>query len=756
MRLHRIVIIFSALVAIAASPDPAPDKPLLGFTADQTTAQRELEAKFDSFLNADNLRNWMKRLTAHPHHVGSPWGKENAEFIAGQFKSWGYDTKIETFHVLFPTPKIRSLEMIEPTFFKAELAEPELKEDATSGQKDEQLPSYNAYSVDGDVTGELVYVNYGVPDDYEELERRGIDVTGKIVIARYGGSWRGIKPKVAAEKGAIGCILYSDPRNDGYYQGDVYPKGSFKNDKGVQRGSVEDMPIYPGDPLTPGVGATKDAKRLEIKDAPTLTKIPVLPISHSDALPLLQAMEGPVAPENWRGALPITYHLGPGATKVRLKLEFNWNIEPAYDVIATMKGSDLPDQWIIRGNHHDAWANGANDPTSGMVALMEEARGIAELAKNGWRPKRTIIYCAWDAEEPGLLGSTEWAEHHAEELKDKAAIYINTDSNGRGFLRMSGSHTLEKFINQVARDVTDPQKGIAVFDRLRAARMLRGSADSRKEAQQRKDLRIGALGSGSDYTPFLQHLGIACLNLGYGGENAGGEYHSIYDSFDHYTRFGDPKFEYGIALAKTAGRAVLRLVNADILPFEFQNFTNTVSKYVEEVMKLTDDMRVETERENRLIREGTYKAVFDPTKPFVMPEPKDAVPHLNFAPLQNAFAQLERSAGDFEKVMNGLSRSANAIPPGTREELDRILYRSERFLTREAGLPRRPWFKHHIYAPGFYTGYGVKTLPGIREAIEQRNWKEAEEHIQIAAEVLKRFSEQIDEAAGVFKSVARK
>jgi N-acetylated-alpha-linked acidic dipeptidase len=468
---------------------------------------------------------------------------------------------------------------------------------------------------------------------------------------------------VAAEKGAIGCILYSDPRNDGYYQGDVYPKGSFKNDKGVQRGSVEDMPIYPGDPLTPGVGATKDAKRLEIKDAPTLTKIPVLPISHSDALPLLQAMEGPVAPENWRGALPITYHLGPGATKVRLKLEFNWNIEPAYDVIATMKGSDLPDQWIIRGNHHDAWANGANDPTSGMVALMEEARGIAELAKNGWRPKRTIIYCAWDAEEPGLPGSTEWAEHHAEELKDKAAIYINTDSNGRGFLRMSGSHTLEKFINQVARDVTDPQKGIAVFDRLRAARMLRGSADSRKEAQQRKDLRIGALGSGSDYTPFLQHLGIACLNLGYGGENAGGEYHSIYDSFDHYTRFGDPKFEYGIALAKTAGRAVLRLVNADILPFEFQNFTNTVSKYVEEVMKLTDDMRVETERENRLIREGTYKAVFDPTKPFVMPEPKDAVPHLNFAPLQNAFAQLERSAGDFEKVMNGLSRSANAIRP---------------------------------------------------------------------------------------------
>ncbi|MCI0698589.1 M28 family metallopeptidase [candidate division KSB1 bacterium] len=716
---------------------------------DHLSKPRALEMQFDSHLNRDNLRNWMKRLSARPHHVGSPYGKENAEFMAAQFKSWGYETEIETFHVLFPTPKTRVLEMIAPVKFTPTLSEPPLKEDATSNQTNEQLPVYNAYSVDGEVTGELVYVNYGVPRDYEELEQRGIDVKGKIVIARYGGSWRGIKPKVAAEHGAIGCLIYSDPRDDGYFQGEVYPKGAYRNERGAQRGSVADMPLYPGDPLTPSIGATKDAKRLPIKEAPTLTKIPVMPISYSDARPLLQALGGPVAPESWRGALPITYHLGPGPAKVRLKLEFNWNIAPAYDVIARIKGSEYPDEWIIRGNHHDAWVNGADDPISGMVATMEEARAIGELVKTGWKPKRTIIYCAWDAEEPGLLGSTEWAEAHADELKNKAVIYINSDSNGRGFLGMGGSHTLEKFINQVARDVVDPQKQISVADRTRAWRIVRGSPEDRKEARDRNDLRIYALGSGSDYTPFLQHLGVASLNLGYGGEDGGGSYHSVYDSFDHYTRFGDPDFDYGLALAQTAGRAVLRLADAEVLPFEFTNFAETVAKYAKEVAKLADDMREETEEKNRRIQEKTLEAAADPKETYLVPLPQAPVPFLNFAPLQNAVSRLQQSARDYDRSASHFAANGQALPAEKKKALNAILMKTERALTRSDGLPRRPWFIHQIYAPGFYTGYGVKTLPAIREAIEQRNWQEANEQVEIVARVIQGFADEIDRAAAV-------
>jgi len=738
--------LLAAAVLSAASPD---DKAILGFSDSQAAEQRSLEERFDAQIRADNLRDWMKRLTARPHHVGSPYGKENAEFIAAQFKSWGYDTRIEEFKVLFPTPKSRLLEMVEPTPFKASLAEPALKEDATSGQSDEQLPVYNAYSTDGDVTGDLVYVNFGVPKDYDELERRGIDVKGKIVIARYYGSWRGIKPKVAAEHGAIGCIIYSDPHEDGFFQGDVYPKGSFRNARGAQRGSVADMPLYPGDPLTPGVGATEDAKRLPIKDAPTLTKIPVLPISYEDALPLLQAIGGPVAPESWRGALPTTYHIGPGPAKVRLKLEFDWKLVPCFNVIARMAGSERPNQWVLRGNHHDAWVNGADDPISGLVAVMEEARAFSELAKTGWKPRRSIVFCAWDGEEPGLLGSTEWVEAHAAELKEHAVAYVNSDNNGRGFLRAQGSHSLERLVNQAARDVIDPQKKIPIAERLRALRLTRGSAEEQKDARDRAELRIGALGSGSDYTAFLDHLGIASLDVRFGGEDSGGSYHSIYDSFDHYTRFGDPGFHYGVALAQTAGRIVLRLANAATLPFEFGPSADAISGYAREVAKLTDDLREETEKTNRLIREGRYEAAADPTETFVAPKPKTPVPHLNFAPLQNAVARLRQSAQDHEHARRGLDLSGKGAA-----EVDVVLFRTERALTGD-GLPRRPWFKHLIYAPGFYTGYGVKTLPGIREAIEERTWDEAGAQTEATARAIERYAAEIEKATALLKAAAK-
>lgn len=713
-------------------------QPLIGFDEKSAVAQQELESRFDTHLSADSLRTWMKFMSARPHHVGSPYGKEVADFIEAKFKTWRFDTKIETYHVLLPTPKTRILEMVAPTRFTARLQEAALPEDATSSQTD-MLPPYNAYSADGDVTGEVVYVNQGLPQDYEELDRRGIDVRGKIVLARYGDSWRGIKPKLAHEKGAIACIIYSDPRDGGYFSGDVYPKGPWKNNSGVQRGSVFDLPRRPGDPLTPGIGARKNAKRIKREDAETLLEIPVLPISADDALPILSALEGHVAPANWRGSLPITYHTGPGPAEIHLKLEFNWDIVPAHNVIARMKGSEHPDQWVIRGNHHDAWVHGAADPISGLNAVLAEARSIGELAKGGWRPKRTLIYCAWDGEEQGLLGSTEWVEDHAKELNEKAVAYINTDGNSRGFLRVGGSHTLERLVNEVARDVIDPQTGVSVLERRQARAIVRGDKEAKRDA-----FHIGALGSGSDYSPFIQHAGIAALSLGYGGEGSGGSYHTAYDSFDHYTRFRDPTLEYGVTLAKTAGRLVLRLANADRLPFEFNTFVETVEGYVEDVVKLADDLREETEDLNERVDDGLYQLALDPTKGIAAPARKSPVPHLNFAPLQNALEFLETRADAY-------ATAARDRSPKSTEDLDRLLYQAERKLTREAGLPRRPWFRHHIYAPGFYTGYGVKTLPGIREAIEERKWEEAETYIQITADVLLDYAKHIDDATEQFR-----
>jgi len=512
---------------------------------------------------------------------------------------------------------------------------------------------------------------------------------------------------------------------------------------------VADLPVYAGDPLTPGIGATKNARRIQIQEAATLTKIPVLPISYADALPLLKALGGPIAPEDWRGALPMTYHLGPGPAKVHLKVEFNWSMATARDVIARLSGAERPEEWVIRGNHHDAWVCGADDPVSGLVALMEEARAMGELAKSGWKPKRTILFAAWDGEEPGLIGSTEWVETHADLLRKNAAVYINGDNSGRGFLSANGSHTLEKFVNEIAREVIDPQKKITVAQRLRALRILRGSPEDRREARDRADLRIGALGSGSDYSPFLQHLGIASVDIRYGGENGGGSYHSIYDSFDHYTRFGDPSFDYGIALAQTSGRAVLRFANADVLPFDFSGFAETVERYLKEVIKFADDLREETQEKNRRLNEKTWEAVVDPTQPFVPPKPETPVPFINFTSVQNAMAKLQESARAYGQAGRELTATNGWLSLIAQKSLDAVLMRTERALTRDEGLPRRAWYKHQIYAPGFYTGYGVKTLPGVREAIEQRNWKEADEQMEMAAKTLEKFSEEIDRATAI-------
>jgi len=730
-----------------------------GYSATDAATERDWEAKLRAIPDTANLRAYMQRLSARPHHVGSPYDKDNAEWILAHFKEWGLDASIESFDVLFPTPKERQLEMVEPTHFTAKIEEPTVAVDPTSSQHAEQLPTYNAYSKDGDVTAPLVYVNYGVPDDYDQLERRGVSVKGAIVIARYGASWRGIKPKVAAEHGAVGCLIYSDPRDDGYMPGDTFPKGPYRPRDGVQRGSVMDMPVYPGDPLTPGVGATKDAKRLPLDQVTTITKIPVMPISYGDAEPMLAALAGPVAPAAWRGALPITYHLGPGPAKVHLKLAFNWDIKPLYDVIVRIPGSVYPDEWIMRGNHHDGWVNGAEDPLSGTSSEMEEARALSTLMRQGWKPKRTIIYCVWDGEEPGLLGSTEWAETHADELKRHAAVYINSDSNSRGFLRVQGSHTLEKFVNSVARDIEDPEAKMSVWKRLQLERLAGPTAASpnpvmqappqdRGEARTRADLRIGALGSGSDYTAFLDHLGIASMDLGFGGEDGGGIYHSIYDDFYWYTHFSDTTFVYGRALAQTAGTSVMRLADADLLPFDFDDFTDTMRRYVTEVEALAREKRDQIMERNRQIDDGVFAAVADPKVKLVPPSKEAVPPFLNFAPLENGMAALQRTTELFDKALAQASENGGAaLARASLKEVNDRLVTLERVFLLGDGLPNRPWFQNQIYAPGFYTGYGVKTLPGVREALEQKQWNLAQEQIGRVGKVLENAGETIEGTA---------
>ena len=700
---------------------------LRGFSADGARVERDWETRMRAIPDPARMRESMRLLSAHPHHVGSMHDRQNAEWLLAQFKSFGWDAHIEQFDVLFPTPIERVVELVAPTRFTAKLMEPTVAIDPTSQQHDEQLPTYNAYSADGDVTGRLVYVNYGIPADYEALDRRGISVKGAIVITRYGGSWRGIKPKVAAEHGAIGCLIYSDPADDGYGQGAVFPAGPFRPGDGVQRGSVEDMPTYPGDPLTPGVGAVPGAKRLAIADAKTITTIPVLPLSYADATPLLSALTGPVAPEAWRGGLPLTYRMGPGAAQVHLRVKSDWSLKPLYDVIAILPGRSEGDQWIIRGNHHDAWVNGADDPISGLVAELEEARALGALVKQGWRPRRTIIYAAWDGEEPGLLGSTEWVEMHADSLRQHAVAYLNSDTNERGYLNLEGSHTLETLLNDVAADIVDPETHVSVEQRLRLQHIRFGGPEERAAARSTNALQLGALGSGSDFTPFLQHLGIASLNLGYGGEDNGGVYHSIYDDFYWYSHFADTAFVYGRALAQTAATAVMRLADAEVLPFDFRNLGAVVHRYLGEIEALATSERDSAVERNRELGENVFGNTNDPRRSMLPPPAQPEVPHPAFAPLHNAADSLTRTADRYERALQlAMARDTAIVDPAG---VNQLLLQSERKLTSSAGLPGRPWYVHLLYAPGFYTGYGVKTMPGVREAIEQRQWALADEEI---------------------------
>ncbi len=759
-----LVLIASSFLPLLTAAVTAPAAPneisLFGLTPAEVAAEQALEQRFDAEIHADDLRAWMKELSSQANHVGSPHDKANAERIRDLFIQWGWDAQIETFTVLYPTLLEHTLEMVSPTRFVASLREPPIAGDETS-LRDDGLPAYNTYGGDGDVTADLVYLNYGMPNDYKDLARRGIDVKGKIVITRYGGGWRGLKPKLAQEHGALGCIIYSDPQNDGYGAGDVYPKGGFRPAEGLQRGSVLDLTLYSGDPLTPGIGATKGANKIPITEARTILKIPVLPISYADAQPLLGALVGPVVPPGWRGALPITYHFGPGPAKIHLAIRSNWGTKTVYDVIAKIAGAESPDEWVIRGNHHDGWVFGAWDPQSGHAAMLAEAKAIGALLKTGWRPRRTLLYASWDGEEPGMLGSTEWAETHADELRHKAVLYLNSDIITRGFLDASGSHSLQRLLNDVGASVKDPETGVTMVARLRARMMVDGyerdaSSESKRQARiaaSGADLPIGALGAGSDFTPFLQHLGIASLRVEYNGEaDQDGVYHSNYDTFEHYIRFGDPQFTYGVAEAQTVGHVILRMGQAAVLPLQFTEFADTIESYIEELHKLADDKRQNSEQLGKLLDHNAFTLAADPTRVVLPPPREPAVPYFEFSPLDNAVARLKASAKSYDDLHAKVDAGSLTLTPRQQKDLNTLLQGMEQTLTVSRGLPGREWYKHLIYAPGMLTGYDAKTLPGVRESIEANRWEDANEYGKITAAALNAYCDRLDRATAILRA----
>jgi N-acetylated-alpha-linked acidic dipeptidase len=751
MRTAIAIVLALSIELPAGEPSPAP---LLGFTSRGTATELEWERKFRAIPEAARIHANMVQLAAHPHNVGSEYQKENAEWLVARYKEWGWDAHIEQFDVLYPTPKTRLLELVEPVKFRAKLDEAPLPGDPYSHEKTTQLPGFNIYSADGDVTAPLIYVNYGMLADYDELDRYGVSVRGAIVIARYGGGWRGLKPKLAYEHGAVGCIIYSDPADDGYVQGDVLPKGPMRPADGVQRGSVADMTLYSGDPLTPGIGSVPGAKRLPLSEAKTLMRIPVLPISYGDARPLLEALDGRVVPAGWRGGLPITYHFGPGPAKVHLNLAFNWDTKPVLDVVATLKGSEEPDVWIVRGNHYDGWVNGADDPISGQSALLEEARALGELVKQGWRPKRTLVYAAWDGEEPGLIGSTEWVETHAQELSEHAALYLNTDETGRGFFGGGGSHSLEALVNEVEKDIVDPETNVSIWKRQQAALLAgagrRAGAGKGDDILKKSTLPLQAIGSGSDFGAFLDHLGIASLNIGFGGEDASGTYHSAYDTPWFEDKFGDKDEVYGRLTAQTAGILIMRVADSEVLPYDFKILSRTVREYGTEVKDLVKSMQADAAIRKRNIDLGIYTLTNDPKRPINAPPLLSSPPDLDFRDFDASLGQLDKAADQYNLELARMETS----PVESRRMLNAKLALAERKLTSPQGLPGRSWMIHLLYAPGTYTGYGAKTLPGVREALEQGRYQEAKEQLALLSKAVAGEAAFIEQIATQFRALS--
>jgi N-acetylated-alpha-linked acidic dipeptidase len=698
-------------VAWLSAQSAAPGPPRLrGFSAASSAAQVERERAFKAMPSAKLAEADFDVMTAEPHHTGSPYEIKLADYVADTFTSFGIDVTKYEYGVLLPWPGERRIDIVAPDHIKLQVEEEKIRGDQWA-DKPGILPAYNAYSPSGDVTGEIVYVNYGIPSDYETLRKLGIDVKGKIVLARYGGSWRGIKPKVAAEHGAIACIIYSDPHEDGYFQGDVYPDGPFRGAGMIQRGSVMDMPRYPGDPSTPDRPSKPGVERLAMDKIDTFAPIPVQPLSYRDGLELLKRLKGPVAPEAWRGALPLTYHIGPGPAKVHMKLQMEYAQRRLINVVGRITGSVAPDEWIIVGSHRDAWTFGASDSVSGHVSMMAVARAMSDMMKTGWRPRRSVLFVSWDGEEQGLLGSTEWVEDLTAELKAKAAVYVNRDAGAGGLIFSSSAvHSLTPFVHELAQSILPEGQSKTLYDGW--LERSREQTPARDGQPPLKTPTVGALGSGSDYTAFLDHVGIASMDMGLNGRGGDGSYHSTYDNPTWFKKYIDPQFKYSVLATQVTGVALLRLADAEVLPFDYESYGRQILEYVDEIEK----------EANKASPEGAKSVDFARLKAAA-------------EALSKAGANL-RSAGD--TLLGGVSAPSGTNATDALARMNRALVMAERDLIEPAGLPDRPWYRHVIYAPGLYTGYGVKTIPGVREAVDAGNYARAAEQAKIVIGALER------------------
>jgi N-acetylated-alpha-linked acidic dipeptidase len=706
--------------AAARSAQAAQDAPLDGFTADRAARHRGLEERFRAVPAPAQSREHLRRLTGEPHVAGTPEDYQTAVYVRDRLRAYGIAAELREYQVLLPTPRTPTvLELVAPRRERLPLREPPVAEDPSS-RSPKIVPLFNAYSASGDVSAPLVYANYGLPDDYEALRKLNVDVRGKIVIARYGRSFRGVKAKVAEEHGAVGLVIYSDPADDGYAQGDVYPHGPWRPEWSAQRGSVMYIFEYPGDPLTPGAPSIKGTPRLTREQATNLPRIPVQPISYGDARKLLAPLRGPVRPEGFQGALPFAYHVGGTQdVRVRLKTDMEFRQTTIWNVIGRIDGAQEPDRWVVLGNHRDAWTFGAVDPNSGSTAMLEVGRALGELLKTGWRPRRSIVFGSWDAEEHGLIGSTEWAEEFAAELRERAVAYVNMDAAVLGANFSAASvPSLWKLVRAAARDVRDPKSGKSVYQAWQE--QSRGDAEAGAETAAAEP-RIGALGSGSDYTPFLQHLGVASIDMGFGGDY--GVYHSAYDSFHWMSKFGDPTFEYHATAARIWGTVALRLAEADALPFDYEDYASQIRDFVNET-------RFAAAR-RRMSDAFDLKALLDAAR--------------------ELGEEAARANSRRRELLEELHRTRhNATDAGPMLRAERRLRRlndaalaAERALTDQRGLRGRPWYRHQIYAPGFYTGYAAQPLPDLRRAIDDRNTANAREAAERIAEAIRRAAQAL-------------
>jgi N-acetylated-alpha-linked acidic dipeptidase len=706
------------LLSIAFAGGAPPPDSIRGFLPARVAAERELEQKLRAIPDAAHAESNLRRLTGHPHMAGTIDDRHVAEWLRDQYRSFGLSAEIVSYSVWIPYPHEVFLELTAPEKKTLATPEPPVPDDDFTRQTG-PYAAFNAYSPSGEVTAPVVYVNYGMVEDYHELNSLGIGVEGKIVIARYGRCFRGVKAKLAEEHKAAGLILYSDPQDDGYMAGDTYPRGPWRPMGGIQRGSIEYTQIYPGDPLTPNSPSAAATKRISPADATNLPHIPTLPISAEDASSILRDLGGAHVPKGWQGGLPFTYHIGPGASVAHMKLVMDFLPRTINDVIATLGDPHSP-EWVVLGNHHDAWVYGAADPGSGTTVMLETARALGELARSGWKPRRSIVMAEWDGEEFGLIGSTEWVEEHLAELQQRAVAYINTDVavSGANF-GASATPSLNEIIRDVTREIQDPRSGRPIFD-LWLARgshvrdMPSGMPRPGPQAENHGEAPVGSLGGGSDYAGFINHAGIPSMDLGFSGDY--GVYHSLYDDFNWMKQFGDPTFAYHATMARIIGTIALRIDEADVLPFDYQAYAAEISRAVRNL-------------DSRATQQGmdpaALKSIDDASDQFI--------------------ASSSRASQALSKFLS------SPLDPAKAGELNRTLVLVEQDMLAPQGLAGRPWYKHTIFAPGTYAGYAPTVLPGVAEALDRNDAARLRQEADSLAAALRRAAARLDLAARLAK-----